>query len=107
MRNEKCEITTAASVATAYAEAACDIQWRREAGAKGAYAPGGTFQGRGGGAASRKIKKIWPVYDRTSLSQLLFQIIAESSTQQIKLKFVAKNCKIPFTCECFVSICDV
>jgi len=25
-------------------EAGCDIKWRREAGTKGAYAPGGTFQ---------------------------------------------------------------
>ena len=36
-RNEKCELTIAASVATAYTEAARDIQWRWEVEVKGAY----------------------------------------------------------------------
>jgi len=31
--------------AKSLSEAACDIQWRREAGMKGAYTPGGNFQG--------------------------------------------------------------
>jgi len=55
VRNEKCQITIAASVATAYTEAARDIsKLRREAVEKGAYTPGGTIQGCG---ISRKIRK--------------------------------------------------
>jgi len=70
------------------------IQWRREAGAKGAYTLRVALsRGEGGwwGRHFQEDKKNWPVYDHTSVSQLLFQIIAESSTQQIKLKFVAKK----------------
>ena len=48
MRNEKCKITIAASVATAYAEAACDTVAARGWSKGGIYAPGGTFQGGGG-----------------------------------------------------------